>query len=227
VIRRDYLLRQIEQFVAALAKMAGLAKNEQWQEASTVAGSQFQQLIGMDAAELLRLSDTELLARLIQGEATLPVENKIFMLATLFKANADLVAAQGRLEESRPYYLKGLHLLLHTVAHDELAERPDFVPTIEAFLVGLGDSPLPLNTSVILMRHYEQASEFAKAEDTLFTMLDSEPANVELLDFGIVFYQRLLGLSDDALAVGNLPCEEVKAGLVELEKRKAGIIKPA
>ena len=34
MIRRDYILRQIEQFVAMLAKIAGLTKNEQWQEAS-------------------------------------------------------------------------------------------------------------------------------------------------------------------------------------------------
>jgi hypothetical protein len=34
-----------------------------------------------------------------------------------------------------------------------------------------------------------------------------------------MFYQRLLGLSDDALSIGNLPRAEVQAGLDELERR--------
>jgi hypothetical protein len=221
VIRRDYLLRQIEQFVAMLAKIAGLTKSEQWQEASAATAGEFQRLAGMDARELLRMSETELLARLIRGEPTLLVESKAFMIATLLKANGDLIASQGRLEESRQYYLKGLHLLLDTFGRNEITERPDFVPAVEAFLTGLRDAPLPAMTNAILMRHYERTGEFAKAEDALFGMLDAGPASIELLDFGRLFYQRLLGLNDATLTAGNLPRAEAQAGLAELDARKA------
>jgi hypothetical protein len=221
MIRRDYILRQIEQFVAMLAKITGLVKNEQWQEASTMAAGEFQRLASMDAPEVLQMSETELLARLIQGEPAHVVEAKAFMLATLLKTNGDLIASEGRPEESRQYYLKGLHLLLDTFGRSEITERPDFVPAVEAFLTGLRDAPLPVNTNAMLMRHYERTGEFAKAEDTLFGMVDAEPDQVELLDFGRSFYQRLLELSDDALTVGNLPRTEVKAGLTEMNARKA------
>ncbi len=220
MIRRDYLLRQVEQFVATLAKIAGLAKNEQWQAASASVTGEIQRLTGVDGPEVLRMSETELLARLIQGEPTLLVESKAFMLATLLKASGDLLAGQGRLNESREYYLKGLQLLLDTFGRNEITERPDFVPTVEAFLTGLRDAPLPLPTNAMLMRHYERIGEFARAEDALFGLLDAEPANVELLDFGAAFYRRLLALSDDALAAGNLPRAEVQAGLVELDARQ-------
>jgi Family of unknown function (DUF6483) len=73
------------------------------------------------------------------------------------------------------------------------------------------------------MRHYEQAGEHARAEDALFNMLDAGPANTELLDFGIGFYQRLLRLDDETLEVGNLPRAEVNAGLAELNQRKMKI----
>jgi len=222
MIRRDYLLRQIEQFVAILTKIAGLAKNEQWQEAASSVAGEFQRLAGVNGPEILRMSETELLASLIQGEPTLLVESKAFMLATLLKISGDLAAGQGRLEESRKYYLKGLQLLLNTFGRNEVDERPDFVPTVEAFLTGLRDAALPLPTSAMLMHHYERTGEFAKAEDTLFGMLNNEPANVELLDFGAAFYRRLMGLRDDALAVGNLPRAEVQAGLDEMGRRKAG-----
>lgn len=221
MIRRDYLLRQIEDFVAALAKLAGLSREGQWPEASAVAGSQFQALAGAEAGELVRLSDAELLARLIRGEPTQFVENKILMLATLFKANGDILAGQGEALESHLYYLKGLHLLLESVSRNGVARRPDFLPSIDAFLLALADSPLPLPTSVMLMRHFEEIGEFAKAEDILFGLLEAEPSNADLLDFGTVFYQRLLPLTDRALAAGNLPRAEVNAGLAELAARKA------
>jgi len=215
MIRRDYILRQIEQFVAMLAKITGLAKDEQWQEASAVTAGEFQRLTGMDAREVVRLSETELLARLIQSEPTHVVESKAFMLATLLKTNGDLIAGQGRLEESRQYYLKGLHLLLDTFGRNEITERPDFVPAVEAFLAGLRDAPLPVKTNTRLIRHYEQTREFAKAEDALFATLDVVPPSPELLELGASFYQRLLELSDDALTAGNLPRAEAEAGLAE------------
>ena len=215
MIRRDYILRQIEQFVAMLAKITGLAKDEQWQEASAVTAGEFQRLTGMDAREVVRLSETELLARLIQSEPTHVVESKAFMLATLLKTNGDLIAGQGRLEESRQYYLNGLHLLLDTFGRNEITERPDFVPAVEAFLAGLRDAPLPVKTNARLIRHYEQTREFAKAEDALFATLDVVPPSPELLELGASFYQRLLELSDDALTAGNLPRAEAEAGLAE------------
>jgi hypothetical protein len=227
MIRRDYILRQIEQFVAMLAKIAGLAKNEQWQEASAVTAGEFQRLTSMDAREVVRLSETELLARLIQGEPTHVVESKTFMLATLLKTNGDLIAGQGRLEESRQYYLKGLHLLLDAFGRSEITERPDFVPAVEAFLAGLRDAPLPIKTNAMLMRHYERTGEFAKAEDALFGMVDAEPAGIELLDLGRLFYQRLLGLDDATLTAGNLPRAEVKAGLAELGVRQTWLHRTA
>jgi len=221
MIRRDYILRQIEAFVAMLAKVAGLAKDEQWQEASTATAVEFQRLMGMDAAEVLQMSETELLARLIRGEPVHVVEMKGFMLTTLLKSQGDLITGQGRLEEGRQYYMKGLHLLLDTFGRSEIVERPDFVPAVEAFLTGLRDTPLPTKTSAMLMRHYEQTGEFARAEDTLFGILDAGPDQVEFLDFGRSFYRRLLELSDDALVAGNLPRAEVQAGLAELDQRKA------
>jgi hypothetical protein len=143
------------------------------------------------------------------------------MLATMLKVNGDLIAGQGRVEESRLYYLKGLDLLLDTFGRNEITERPDFVPAVEAFLTGLRDSPLPLKTGAMLMGHYERTGEFAKAEDVLFGMVETGPAKVELLDFGMAFYRRLLGLNDDALTAGNLPRAEVAAGLAELDGHKA------
>lgn len=221
MFRRDYILREIEEFVAMLTRLAGLARDGRQEEASTMAEEAFQKLTGADACEVISMSETELLARLIQNGPAQAVEAKAFMLATLLKTKADLIAAEGKLQESRGCYLKGLHLLLDVFGRVEIEERPDFVPAVEAFLSGLRDEPLPPLTNALLMQHYERTGEWAKAEDAFFGVLDAEPATIELLDFGRSFYQRLLKWDDDTLAAGNLPREEVLTGLAELDARQS------
>lgn len=220
MFRRDFLLGQIEQFVAVLMKLAGLTRAGQWDEASAIAKAQFQALAGDDVSKLLQMSDTDLIARLVEADAGYEMRQKIFMAAALFKENGDIFKGQGKLDDGRACYLTGLRLLLETVANDPTTLCPGFAPSIEVFLIALNDSPLDFKTNAMLMRHYERVRDFAKAEDALFNMLDAEPANIELLDFGIGFYQRLLRLDDETLELGNLPRAEVNAGLAELKQRQ-------
>jgi len=51
-------------------------------------------------------------------------------------------------------------------------------------------------------------------------MLDTEPSNDAIVDFGIAFYQRLLTQSDAALNEANLPRAEVEEGLKEFQQRQ-------
>jgi hypothetical protein len=219
MIRRDYILNAIEEFAAVLAKILGFTKEADWQSASAAATREFQRLAGMDALQALQMSDTELFARLIQGGPTHVAENKVFMLAALFKATGDIMAGQGRTEESRQHYLKGLHLLLDTLDRTAIGGRPDFAPAVEAFLTGLSDSPLPTKTNALLMRHYERAGEFAKAEDALFAIAAAEPPGAELLEFGAAFYERLLSRSDAVLIAGNLSRAEAQAGRADFHAK--------
>jgi hypothetical protein len=50
--------------------------------------------------------------------------------------------------------------------------------------------------------------------------LNANQENTGVLDFGISFYQRLQGKSDEALLSGNLPRAELEAGLAQLLARK-------
>jgi hypothetical protein len=89
------------------------------------------------------------------------------------------------------------------------------------FATALRESPLPRETEALLMHHYERSREFAKAEDALFAMLEAEPGNAGLVEFGVAFYERLRGQSDAALEAGNLPRSELEASLAELRKQLA------
>jgi hypothetical protein len=167
------------------------------------------------------MSETELLAKLIQGEPTQVVHHKALLLTTLLREAGDLAVAQDRPADGRTCYLKGLNLLLETLARADDWELPDFVPKVEVFLGALEDAALPLETQARLMQHYERVGAFGKAEDALHAMLEANPNEPRLLDFGVAFYQRLRSQPETSLTAGNLPRSELEAGLVELERRKS------
>ncbi|HEX4263822.1 MAG TPA: DUF6483 family protein [Verrucomicrobiae bacterium] len=221
MIRRDYILRLIEEFAEALARIRALKKDGRLGDSRVLTDEEFKRITGLDADALLRLSETELLAKLIQGEPMHAVREKMFFLTTLLKETGDIAAAQGREADSRACYLKGLHLLLDSLARGDGFEQPEFVPKVDLFVAALADNDLPMATHAALMEHYERTGQFAKAEDALFALLDADPENVALLEFGISFYERLLGQSDVRLEEGNLPRSEVEAARGELRERLA------
>jgi len=225
MIRQDYILRMIEELMQVLSRIAFLKRGQLWQEADGVLDAEFQRLVSAGAEAVSQMSETELLAKLIQGGPTQVVHHKALLLTTLLKEAGDLALAQNRLAESRTCYLKGLNLLLEALAGAEALALPDFVPKVEVFLKALQDSPLPLDTQARLMQHYERLGEFGKAEDALFALLEAEPNEPRLLEFGITFYQRLKSQSDESLGAGNLPRAELNAGLAELERRRAGVVR--
>ncbi|HXT40907.1 MAG TPA: DUF6483 family protein [Candidatus Angelobacter sp.] len=219
MIRRDYILRMIEELAEALARIRSLKQGRRWAEAGDELDTEFKKLIGHGAQEVARLSETDLLARLMQGGPTHLVRDKTLMLTTLLTEAGDVAAAEERMEESRECYLKALHLLLDVLARHEAFECPGFVPKVEMLVAALRSAPLPVRSAAMLMQHYERTGEFAKAEDALFAMLDAEPDNHAIVEFGITFYQRLLAQSDATLAAANLPRAEVEEGLKQLQAR--------
>jgi tetratricopeptide (TPR) repeat protein len=220
MMRRDYLLQMIQEFAQALARIASLKKGQRWDEAGEALDAEFQKLVGAGPQAVARFSDTELLARLVEGESTQIVRDKTLILTALLTEAGDIAVAQDRVDESRECYLKALHLLLDILARGEVSEFPEFVPKVEMLREALKEAPLLVTTHARLMQHYERAGEFARAEDELFAMLDAEPDNEPIVEFGIVFYQRLLAHRDVTLNEGNLPRAEVQEGLRELQTRR-------
>jgi len=223
MIRRDYILRMIEEFMQALSRMRALKQGQRWAEAGAELDTEFKKLIGDNAQSITRQSETDLLARLLQSGPTHLVRDKTFILITLLTEAGDVASAEGREAESRECYFKALHLLLEILSRDEVFACPEFVPKVEMLIAALRGGAVPTRTHAMLMRHYERTGEFAKAEDALFAMLDAEPDNHAILEFSIAFYQRLLAHSDGTLEASGLPRAEVEDGLKQLRARAVAL----
>ncbi len=219
MIRRDYILRIIAEFLALLNRLQDLRKGQLWGQATELTDAEFQRLIGADAQTALRMSETELLAQVIRSESTVAVRDKTLMLTALFKEAGANAAAQEQLEQSRAFYLKALDLLLDVLRQEDLVTWPEFVPKMDLLVAELGGEPeLPAPTLARLMQHYERTGQFAKAEDALFAIVQADPRAPGLLEFGGGFYERLLHKPDAALEEGNLPRPEVETGSAEFRR---------
>ncbi len=106
MIRRDYILRIIEEFIEALSRIRSLKQGQDWRSAGAELDREFERLVGRGPQAVAALSETELLARLIGGESTLVVHEKTLMLVSLLKEAGDLATAEDRTEEARACYLK-------------------------------------------------------------------------------------------------------------------------
>jgi hypothetical protein len=220
MIRRDYIIRMIEDFMALLSRLQSLKKGQHWGQAEVTLDEGLQKLVGSGLDALLGLSDTELLARLIAGEPTMVVREKTLLLASLLKEAGDVAAGEGKEEKSQAAYLKGLHLLLQALATGATEEWPEFVPRVEVFVSALGDT-LPSATRAMLMQHYERAGDFGKAEDMLFSLVESGRPDPALAEFGKQFYRRIGALPDAVLSEGNLPRAELEWGLAQWQEQSA------
>src|ERR1051325_3026344 len=174
MIRRDYIIRMIEEFIQALTRIRSLKRDQRWDEASREVEDQFKRLLGQGARPISEQTETELLANIIRGEPTLAVRDKTLIVATLLLEAGENATAQNKPDESRSCCLKGLHLLLDVLGRGEVFEFPEFLPRVERFVQALKDAPVPSGTQGLLMQHYERTGEFAKAEDIFFTMLDAD-----------------------------------------------------
>ena len=213
MIRRDFILRMIEEFAEVLRRIdARLDGNSA--EAGEMLDKAFLDLIGSGADAVSKLSEDELMARLTLEGPTHTVRVKAAFLVALLQQAGEVHAAAGRDAEAEACWLKALNLLLVMQMQDSDFELPEFVPTIDRLRSQLGE--LPLRTEAALWRHFERIGAYAKSEDALCFLLESEPANEMLRKEGRAFYNRLLRQSDSALEAGNLPRKEVEEGLAKI-----------
>lgn len=227
-VQRDYILRMVELFGLAWASVVRIIKlREAGQHVDAVAAidQELRRLLRLTTETVEALSGEELLtllrlsqsARLGQTVAL----DKLLLLALLLEEMAALYAAQGTEERADDHALKALQVYLALVAEGHDPAMPDVAADIEGLARQVGGDAPP-DTRRQLWQYYEQTGQFARAEDWLFEWLESvaQPKSSGVVADGVAYYERLLLKSDAELEQGNLPRDEVLAGLAQLQARR-------
>jgi len=222
MVKQDYLLRVIEQMGVAWAcvlRLAGLRQGGQYEAAGQSIDQLLRQFLGLNSGALGTVSAAELIGLIRLGRAAGAgdgvVAEKLLLLGALLREQAELHEAQGDTDAAAMSGLKALHIYL-TVVVEEGINDERAVAAVAPLLDKLDEYELPFEIKDLLWRFHEQTGDFAKAEDALFDLLDDAP---DLAPEGLDFYERLAALTDADLIEGNLPRDEVAAGLAELQAR--------
>ena len=232
MIRRDYILRIIEEFVGVIHRVFNLTSRGQYDAAHAEIERSLHELIHFDSDAALRATEQELVARMQLLSVDEDWRARCLVVATLLAAEGDIRRHGRDVDAAYPFHLRALHLALlgrspdthKAEQEDERSVQPDWpddLLSVEYALSKLDDYVLPLETQLALLAHYQAAGDYAEAENLLFTWLDEQPGNAALLHRGIAFYQSLLEQSDSDLAMRGLPRAEVQEGLADLQARAA------
>lgn len=220
MLSKDYLVRQFLLFAAMLDHIRLLLLQQEPDAALEAVEEALQGLAGLGLLAALDVPDRTLLDLLLFGWPALEGRARVAAASALLAEAANAFDARHRPGDAYAGRLQALGLLIGLAADDPHADLPAFAADLDALLAALRPHELPARTWQQLWRFFERRGEFGRAEDALFALLEQEPDTPGLVEMGLEFYRRLLKRHDDELEAGNLPRDEVEAGMVELESRR-------
>lgn len=213
MIQNDYIMKMIAQLAKALSIVIKLKQSGRDDDALREIDRSMQRIVGLNS-QLVNSLTNESLAATLRGGVELDV-GKALVIADLLKEEAGIYRARGSEAEADSRYFKSLYLYAEALNEEVKLDLSQFVGRVTEVEAELGEYALPVELAAKVLRAYEGAGDFAAAEDVLFDMLE-EDASEEVVEIGRGFYARLLERSDEELAAGNLPREEVLDGISRL-----------
>ncbi|HTK12041.1 MAG TPA: DUF6483 family protein [Ktedonobacteraceae bacterium] len=216
MINKDYILRIAERLGREISILLGLRQRNKQEEALIYIDDLLLNTVGFTSRFLNSLTE-ETLLQMLSPLGVLNI-NACLWIAAMLKVEGEIYTEQQ--QESEAYYrsLKSLHLYLTALTQEPGILQSDIAGQINELLKMLVDYELPIATQTLLFRYYEYNGQYARAEDTLFGLLETSPVNQELYVQGLGFYQRLQQKSSQDLVAGNFSREEVEEGLSELQQ---------
>jgi hypothetical protein len=210
----DYLIRQINLAIAALASIIGLKTAGQYQQAQVEIEQLLEQLTGLRAYMLKNLTDEGLLA--VVSNANGLDADRLLIIADLINEEGDIYASQGYAADSTADYLRALKFYLEVALTGDLQYSSPPDEKIEVLMDKLAGTELPSETAFNLFTYYEQNRKFAKAERQLIKLQEATGHDPSLLEEHKAFYERLLEKSDQELETGGLPRPLIETNLANL-----------
>jgi tetratricopeptide (TPR) repeat protein len=203
------MIERLSQIIARILGQKDLKSAEEALLEIDQAGKMF---AGLDRMMISSFSTEDLISLMHAGGAF--DTNKCLAIAELQYAEGQVLEACQDESECKLRFQRSLRFLLEAITEDRNIPAGRYDERIEILQQKLHDIVLPPALQKKLFRYYEGRGAYAKAEDVLFELLETNPA--ESPDDGIVFYKRLLLKTDEELEKGNLPRKEIEEGLQKL-----------
>lgn len=221
MLREDYILRIARQIAETVARLLGLTREQLYPQALEVIDQAMREQLGISSALAAQLPESTLIG-LMTVDSVVDA-GRLLLLADLLRLEGDIHAARGAEAEADRCYRKALNLFLEAASRLAPHALPDEFRKIELLTERLKPQGLPPATLAALFPYLESTGQYAAAEDALFALIELTPDPTALIERGISFYERLCGKTEAELQAGNLPRDEVEAGLAELLELRKGL----
>ena len=213
MIHNDYIMKMIAQLTKAMQQILSLRAARRNDDALREIDLVMQRLVGLNS-QLVNTLSPESLRETLRGGTDLDV-GKALVIADLLMEEGEILRERGEDEEADERYFRALFLYGESFTEEIKLNHSEYVDKISRALFELNEYALPAELRRNVVHFYEQAGKLSAAEDVIFDMIEDEESG-DAVEFGRAFYERMMELSDEELAKGNLPRDEVVDGLSRL-----------
>lgn len=215
---KDYLMRIVKQFTTAIGKIMGLKAENKIEESQEVIRDTLKYFTDLKI-EVIETLPYDILIHKVSGSRLINAE-KYLMLGELLIQQADIYETKGEKSRARNLYTKSLNIKIDILLNDDNLVSEQNLDSVNKLIDKIGLFNLPTESKLLVFRYYVLTENYAKAEDMLYNLLETNGPNKEILRKGIEFYEKLINIDHDKLERGNLPIDEVLEGLANLKEYK-------
>jgi len=210
----DFLLREIERFGKALARVMKAREDGDLEAAQQGIDDGLRALVGLSVQTLARMAP-DAVRPLLADRERLEVDRTV-AVALLLAESATLQRDPG---EAHQHRLAATGLLALAASESELdaplAER------LEELARSVHLTALDGPTLGRLLAWFEARDRFDRAEDSLFAWLGKSGEHAAAHAAGLALFERLWALPDARLQAGGLSSQDVLDGLADLQAQAA------
>lgn len=217
MLKRDYIMKLIEQLTGALSRILFKKENRDLNGAMEEINRAYTGLLGLDPEMIRSMPDAEIISFLeISGSTQY---ERCMIIAELKREEAGISELMNgpENEDAIVLYFDSLNLYLEAMTKKDEFITEFFPAHLEEVIKKVENFELPHDIGQKLFKYYEITGRYAEAEDILYELIDAEysPVYTE----AVAFYERLLKKSDEELTRGNLPRTEVIQALDETKQK--------
>jgi hypothetical protein len=215
MIRRDYVMRLVQEMAQILATVRSLKQRREFEQAIAEVDGALRQ-VGDVGANVLSLE--EWISACRKHDQAAP--GLMISIADLFNEQSEILALQNT-AAGQPRAL-ALGLYLEAILDENSSVSLEMVGKAARLVETTATAALPAPVLRRLINYFLARGDFAKAEDALFTWLETRDPQARTA--GVTLYDRLLALPADELERGGLPHSEVEQGRSEFDARCRAIL---
>ena len=218
MIRKDFIMRMIQQLSNFIAKIITNKNAENYDEALRNIDSAFENILGLNFNLLDTLSADDIAELLGISKDKSTGSMKCVVAARLLKEKAEVQKILERDDSYTLFYFqKALILYLHgmlNIGYSEL-DTTTYFTDIEYIEHRLGSS-ISDELTFKLFCLYRANEKYDKAENWLFRSKDAQYPDI--LNVGITFFKELTAIDEHKLRSGNMTKREIEEGLADFLK---------